>query len=116
MVVPVLKGIDEMPTFTVRNVVDIIKLRSYIEKQGIKQITVIGGGYIGIEVAENLREVGYDITLIEGENQVLRSFDEEMVQIFHKVLMDHGITLLLGNKVVGFEAGKVLLDSGKEVP
>lgn len=115
-IVPKLEGLDTMPTFTVRNVADIVKLRSHIEQNNVKAITVIGGGYIGIEVAENLREAGYDITLVEGEKQILRPFDEEMVQIFHKVLMDHGVQLLLGSPVSHFEAGTVILASGEKIP
>lgn len=114
-IVPALNGLDTIPTFTVRNVADIIKLKTHIEQEKVKKVTVIGGGYIGIEVAENLREAGYDITLIEGEKQVLRPFDEEMVQIFHKVLMDHGIKLLLGNLVSSFEPGSVVLVSGEKI-
>ena len=54
-----------------------------------KDITVIGGGYVGVEVAENLSEAGYNVSLIEATNQILRPFDYDMVQIFHKVLIDH---------------------------
>lgn len=115
-IVPQLEGLDTIPTFTVRNVADIIKLRSHIEQNKVKTITVIGGGYIGIEVAENLREAGYDITLVEGEKQILRPFDEEMVQVFHKVLTDHGVQLLLGSPVSHFEARTVILASGEKIP
>lgn len=114
-IVPALEGLESIPTFTVRNVADIIKLKTHIEQKYVKKITVIGGGYIGIEVAENLREAGYDITLIEGEQQVLRPFDDEMVQIFHKVLMDHGIKLSLGSLVSSFEPGSVVLASGERI-
>lgn len=114
-IVPELAGLKTIPTFTVRNVADIVKLKMHIEQEQVKKVAVIGGGYIGIEVAENLREAGYDITLIEGEKQVLRPFDEEMVQIFHKVLMDHGIHLVLGQLVSAFEPGSVRLASGERI-
>ena len=114
-IVPPLKGLELMPTFTVRNVVDVMKIKEYSETHQIKKITVIGGGYIGIEVAENLSKAGYEITIVEGEKQILRPFDEEMVQIFHKTLMDHGIKLLLGSPVSYFEEKSVVLTSGEKV-
>ena len=80
-----------------------------------KDIAVIGGGYVGVEVAENLNAAGYNVSLIEATNQILRPFDYDMVQIFHKVLLDHNVNLMLGDKVEKFEENKVVLASGKTV-
>lgn len=112
-IVPKLPGLDKVNIFTVRNVVDIDKLNKFINNIETKDVTVIGGGYIGVEVAENLRMGGYNVSLVEATNQILRPFDYDMVQIFHKELLDHGIDLILGDKVESFEDDKVVLASGK---
>lgn len=114
-IVPKLEGIENVNVFTVRNVVDIDKLNKFANQMDKKEITVIGGGFIGVEVAENLCEAGYNVTLIEATEQILRPFDYDMVQIFHKVLTDHNVNLILGDRVAGFEKNKVLLASGKIV-
>ncbi|TAH64808.1 MAG: pyridine nucleotide-disulfide oxidoreductase [Anaerolineaceae bacterium] len=115
-IVPKLPGIEHTNIFTVRNVVDIEKLKQSIEQMDSKEITVIGGGFVGVEVAENLREAGFHVTLIEATNQILRPFDYDMVQIFHKVLIDHNINLILGDKVERFDNNNIILASGKTVP
>ena len=114
-IVPKLPGIENVNVFSVRNVVDIDKLNQFVKKLSSKEVTVIGGGYVGIEVAENLQEAGYQVTLIEATNQILRPFDYDMVQIFHKVLTDHKVNLIVGDKVERFEKDKVVLSSGKMV-
>lgn len=114
-IVPRLPGIENVNLFTVRNVVDIDKLNKYIVHMDSKDITVIGGGYVGVEVAENLSGAGYNVTLIEATNQILRPFDYDMVQIFHKVLVDHNIDLIVGDKVERFEENKVILASGRTI-
>lgn len=114
-IVPRFPGIDKVSIFTVRNVVDIDRLNRFVKKLAVKDITVIGGGFIGIEVAENLNQAGYNITLVEAANQILRTFDYDMVQIFHKVLTDHNINLIVGDSVERFEENKVILSSGKSI-
>ncbi|HKM34158.1 MAG TPA: FAD-dependent oxidoreductase [Lachnospiraceae bacterium] len=114
-IVPKLPGFENVNVFTVRNVVDIDKLNQFVKQMDTKDITVIGGGYVGVEVAENLNEAGYNVSLIEATNQILRPFDYDMVQIFHKVLIDHKVNLIVGDKVARFEEDKVVLDSGKTV-
>lgn len=114
-IVPNIQGIDSVNVFTVRNVIDIDKLNKFIKNLDIKDVAVIGGGYIGVEVAENLREAGYNVSLIEATEQILRPFDYDMVQIFHKEMYDNGVNLILGDKVESFEEDKVVLASGKKV-
>ncbi|OOM10557.1 FAD-dependent oxidoreductase [Clostridium saccharobutylicum] len=114
-IVPNIPGIEEVNIFTIRNVVDIDKLNKYVKSVDTKDIAVIGGGYIGVEAAENLREAGYNVTLIEATNQILRPFDYDMVQIFHKEIYDHGINLIVEDKVEKFEKDTVVLASGKKV-
>lgn len=94
-----IKGIDSPNVFTVRNVEDIEKLKAHIDFEGIENVAVVGGGFIGIEVAENIRESGKNVNLIEGLPQILAPFDEDMVQILQKELMDNGVNLYLGSTV-----------------
>lgn len=114
-IVPPIPGLDQVNIFTVRNVVDIDRLHQHVSTMNKKEIAVIGGGFIGIEVAENLRKAGYQVTLIEAMNQILRPFDYDMVQILHKEISDHGIQLIVGDKVERFEENTVILGSGKEI-
>lgn len=114
-IVPRIKGIETVNIFTIRNVVDIDRLNKFVKTCEKKKVTVIGGGFIGIETAENLREAGYDVTLIEAANQILRVFDYDMVQILHKELHDKGVNLIVEDKVVEFEKNMVVLESGKKV-
>lgn len=113
-IVPPINGIENVNIYTVRNVTDIQKLHNAIQDKN-KQIAVIGGGFIGVEVAENLKEVGYDVTLIESNPQILKIFDNDMVQIIHKELYDHGINLILNDKVTGFAKDTILLESGNKI-
>ncbi len=115
-IVPNIPGTEHVNIFTIRNVVDIDKLNQFIKNTKEKDIVVIGGGYIGVEAAENLRKANYRVSLIEGTNQILRPFDYDMVQIFHKELVDHGIDLIVEDTVVRFEKNKVVLSLGKEIP
>jgi NADPH-dependent 2,4-dienoyl-CoA reductase/sulfur reductase-like enzyme/rhodanese-related sulfurtransferase len=110
---PDLPGTEKVHTFTMRNVVDIAKIQEAIVTLKPSRITVVGGGFIGIETAENLIDAGYEVTLVQSGNQILKQFDLEMAQILHKELLDHGVELILEDRVVGFETNEVILQSGK---
>lgn len=114
-IVPPIKGIEDVNLFTVRNVVDIAKLNFFIKELESKNVSVIGGGFIGVEVAENLTEAGYNVTLFEAGKQIMKPFDYDMAQILHKVLDDNGVNLVLGDRVNSFEKNTVVLESGKKV-
>jgi NADPH-dependent 2,4-dienoyl-CoA reductase/sulfur reductase-like enzyme len=114
-IVPNIPGIEKVNVFTIRNVVDIDKLKKFIDTLETKEVAVIGGGYIGVEAAENLREAGYNVSLIEAMDQILRPFDYDMVQILHKEIYDRGIKLVVGDKVESFEENSVVLTSGKKI-
>ncbi len=83
-VVPPFEGVNLPHVFTVRNVADIDRLHQYVNQSNVERIAVIGGGFIGVEVAENLREAGKEVTLVEYSPQIMAPFDEDMVQILHK--------------------------------
>lgn len=110
-----IEGITRSNVFTVRNVVDIKKLNSYIVDNNIKDIAVVGGGFIGVEVAENLRLAGKNISLIEALDQIMAPFDYDMAQILHKEMMDKGINLILRDGVKKIEEDAIELKSGKKV-
>ncbi len=110
-----IEGIRSENVFGVRNVTDIVKLDTYIRSRNIREIAVVGGGFIGCEIAENLVRAGYQVTLIEALDQVMTPFDYDMAQILHKEMMDHGITLLLRDGVKKILPGAVELSGGKTV-
>ena len=114
-IVPPIPGMDKVNIFTIRNVLDIDKLNQSVKSCKTAQISVIGGGFIGVEIAENLKEAGYKVTLIEAMDQIMRPFDFDMVQILHKELYDHGIDLILGDQVSSFEKDMTVLQSGRKI-
>jgi NADPH-dependent 2,4-dienoyl-CoA reductase/sulfur reductase-like enzyme/rhodanese-related sulfurtransferase len=114
-VLPNLPGIEKANVFTVRNVVDIDKLHRFIEKTKPSKITVAGGGFIGIEVVENLVVAGYNVTLVQSPPQILNQLDDDMVQRLHKEIIDHGVELILGDRVAAFDTNQVMLKSGKVI-
>lgn len=114
-IVPNIPGIENVNIFTIRNVVDIDKLNRFIKEIEGNEVAVIGGGYIGVEAVENLIEGGYTTSLIEATPQILKPFDYDMVQILHKEMMDHGVNLIVDDKVVKFEKDTIVLESGKKI-
>lgn len=114
-IIPDIKGIDTANVFIVKNVVDIGKLYSFIHDNKVKDISVIGGGFIGVETAENLVEAGYNVSLVEAMPQILRIYDYDMVQILQKEMLDKGVNLIVNDKVTEFKGNDVILESGKVI-
>lgn len=100
---PNISGIDGENIFTLRTVEDTLRIYDYVKKSGAQSATVIGGGFIGLEAAENLRHLGLNVTLIEAAEQVLAILDGDMVSQVHALFRENGIKLLLGSGVAGFE-------------
>lgn len=101
-ILPPIPGIDSDKLFTLRNVPDTDMILSKIKGDGVKRATVVGGGFIGVEMAENLRELGIDVTLIEATNQVMAPFDADLASFAHLELRKHGVNLVLNNSVTEF--------------
>lgn len=99
---PHLPGIESERIHTVRNVPDTERIKQQITAQGVSSAIVIGGGFIGVEMAENLRHLGLQVTLIEGGPQILPPFDREMAGVLAKELEDQGIALLMEQTVSRF--------------
>jgi CoA-disulfide reductase len=117
-IVPPIPGIKENETlFTLRNIPDTDKIKDYVDHQKPKKAIVIGGGFIGIEMAENLVDRGTEVTIIEMANQIMAPIDFEMASILHTHLKDKGVRLILENGVESFaENGtKILLSDGTEI-
>lgn len=116
---PPLPGVNSNKIFTIRTVEDTFAVKEYIDSHHSKSAVVIGGGFIGVETAENLHEYGIAVIMIEQQPQLLNILDMDMVSIVHTKLKDKGFRLLLGCKVTGFkdEAGgiSVFLEDGTEI-
>ena len=106
---PNLPGIDDERIFTVRNVEDTFRIKDYIDATKPERAVVIGGGFIGIEMAENLRRLGTEVTLVEAAPQLMAPFDGDMAAFIHAEVRAAGVKLVLGGMVDGFESnGKSL--------
>lgn len=111
-----IAGTRQPHVFTVRNVVDIANLKQYVDGHSIQDIAMIGGGFIGLEVAENLRSAGKNVSLVEAANQIMAPFDYDMAQILHKELLDNGVKLVVGDGLKEIGTDKITLTSGAELP
>lgn len=116
---PTLPGIDHPQIFTLRNIPDTDRIKEQVASAGRRSVVVIGGGFIGIEMAENLREAGLDVTLVEAGSQILAPFDAEMANALAKEMEQQGVKLRLGDSVTAFTDAdgevKVKLASGAEL-
>ena len=100
---PPLPGMDSPRIFSIRTVADAEKIRGFVEDNDPHDAVVVGGGFIGLEMAENLSHMGIHVTLIEMADQVMLAFDPEMAEWIHQHLRLRGVELLLGGPVEGFE-------------
>lgn len=100
---PGLSGIDMPGIFTLWTIPDTRKINAWIASHPVKQAVIVGGGFIGLEMAENLSRIGIGITIIEMQNQVMPTLDSELAWFVHKHLRQNNVTLKLGTAVSGFE-------------
>lgn len=100
---PPIKGIDSEGIFTLRNVTDTDKIKNYITTHDIKKAVVVGAGFIGLEMAENLYEAGAEVTIVEMANQVMTPIDFSMASHVHQHLLQKGVNLELEQSVERFE-------------
>ncbi|BAD76376.1 MULTISPECIES: CoA-disulfide reductase [Geobacillus] len=117
-IVPPIPGIEEAEAlFTLRTVPDTDRIKTYIDEQKPRRAVVIGGGFIGVEMAENLIHRGIHVTLIERANQVMAPIDYEMAAIVHGHMREHGVELLLEDGVRALEerGRRVVLTSGRVI-
>lgn len=116
---PNLEGIDNPNIYTLRTVEDTLKLRQIVLNKKISSAVILGGGFIGIEMAENLQELGIDVSLIEMQSQVLSHLDSDMASFAHAHLRSKGVKLLFNKAVTAFqrkESGiKVLMNDSSTI-
>lgn len=109
-------GIEGEHVFTLKNVSDVRYLDAHLKNSSVQDIVVIGGGFIGVEIAECLRQAGKSISLVEASEQIMAPFDDDMVQMLHKELYDHQVSLYLEDGVVEITETEVILASGRHLP
>lgn len=102
-----IRGIQRDNVFSVRNVNDVVRIKTCLDAC-VKDVVVVGGGFIGVECAENLRQAGKNVTIVEGLGQIMAPFDYDMVQYLHKEMHDNGVTLCLNSTLTAVEDGHVV--------
>lgn len=100
---PRLPGVGIQKLFTLRTVEDTFRIKEYINRHHPKSAVLAGGGFIGLELAENLRDLGMDVTIVQRPKQLMNPFDADMASFIHSEMRKHGVTLALGHTVEGFE-------------
>ena len=114
-VIPDFAGMDKTRVFAVRTLDDADRIKGFIKNNGSKKAAVIGGGFIGVEMAENLAEMGLETTLIELSDQILAPVDSEVAQFAQNTMIEHRVNLILSDGVKEFRGNKIILNSNKEV-
>lgn len=108
---PRIPGVGIEKLFTLRTVEDTFRIKEYIIQNHPKSVVLTGGGFIGLELAENLKELGMDVTIVQRPKQLMNPFDADMASFIHSEMRKKGVTLVLGYTVEGFEEK----DGGLEV-
>ncbi|MBQ3548699.1 MAG: FAD-dependent oxidoreductase [Oscillospiraceae bacterium] len=100
---PRLSGVELDNVFTLRTVEDTFAIKDYINTHHPKSVVLAGGGFIALELAENLRELGMEVTIVQRPKQLMNPFDADMAAFIHAEMRRHGVKLMLGHTVEGFE-------------
>ncbi len=116
---PAIPGIELPGIFTLRNLHDTDRIKSHVDR-GVERAVVVGGGFIGLEMVENLVRRGIAVTLVQLQDQVLSPFDREMTTPIAEQLIDQGVSVLLNDSAEAFEPSPggvvVRLKSGRSLP
>ena len=116
---PPLEGIDQEGIFTLRNVDDTDRIKQYLSEKAVRKAVVVGAGFIGLEMAENLHHAGVSVSIVEMGNQVMAPIDYSMAAPIHQHLLEKGVALYLNEGVTSFgrqgEKLSVHLKSGKSI-
>ena len=117
---PPLPGIDSEGIFTLRNIRDTDRIKEYTNQHPIRRAVVVGAGFIGLEMAENLHDLGAKVSIVEMANQVMTPIDYSMASLVHQHLMEKGVNLYLEQAVASFEKTgkeiKVIFKDGQSIP
>lgn len=117
-IVPPLAGLSEAENvFTLRNVPDTDRIKAWVDEKSPKDAVIIGGGFIGLEMAENLHHRGVNVTVVELGDQVMAPIDYEMASLVHRELRSEGVELYLNDGVKEFkhDGRTIVLQSGREI-
>ncbi|WP_025724747.1 FAD-dependent oxidoreductase [Acholeplasma granularum] len=109
-IIPQVKGLDKIPYFTLRNIPDLDYIMNFIETNNPKKVAIIGAGFIGLEVAENLKKLGLDVIIIEKASQVLTPLDYEMSQFAKDELEKNGISVYTSKELLEVKENRLILD------
>ena len=93
---PPIAGLDSPRVFTLRNIPDAVRMKEFMDNSHPRSAVVVGGGYIGVEMAENLKTAGLDVTIVELTDHLIAPLDFDMAADVHRYIKDQGIRLLLG--------------------
>lgn len=115
-VIPPIKGIDNKKIFTVRTLEDADKIKDFAKTNNVKNAVVVGGGFIGLEMAENFVHMGFNTSIIELSEQLLAPIDKDIAAFVHNQMRSNSVNLYLGKGVQEFEDDKIVLDTGEKVP
>ncbi|MDD4565647.1 MAG: CoA-disulfide reductase [Eubacteriales bacterium] len=115
-IVPPIPGIDSINCFTLRNMEDTDIIISYIKKNKPQKALIIGCGLIGLEIIENLINLGIDVTAVARNTQIMSALDYEMAVPIQRHLRENGVKLLLKNEVEAFEKGEAVMRTGENIP
>lgn len=118
---PPIPGINLPHVYTLQTIPDLQNIRTYITNNDCKHAAIIGGGFIGLEAAENLHKLGLHVSIIESSTHVFPPFDEDMAKALHKELESHNVGLLTSSiakeiQTAGLSSGSILLSNGQLVP
>ena len=110
---PNISGIESANVFTLRNIPDTLKIKRYIETAEPRSAVVVGGGYIGVEMAENLAKAGLQVSIVELADHLIAPLDFDMAADVHRYIKAKGIRLYLNNGVKAIDSSKVILQNGE---
>ncbi|MEG2213640.1 MAG: CoA-disulfide reductase, partial [Clostridiales bacterium] len=116
---PDIPGVDSDKIFTLRNIADTDAIKSYVDNHSVANAVVIGGGFVGVEMAENFKKRGISVTIVEAAPHILTNFDLDMATIVEKELLKNEVNLILGDGVSSFHENdnkiNIVLRSGKSI-
>jgi len=114
-IIPPIEGVSEPYVFALRNIGDMNRIKMFIDDEKPKKAVIVGTGFIGLEVCENLKNLGLEVTLVERLPQVTPGLDPDMATYVEDHLKQNGVTVYTGLSAIKIEDGKVFLDNGKFV-
>lgn len=112
---PDVEGILGEQIFTIRDLESITKIKEFIKSNQVKNAVIMGGGFIGVEIAESLIKLGIKVTLVEASNHLLPSLDYDMAASVHNYLREKGLSVYLKRKITAFGDDKITMDNGQTI-